>query len=122
MPIELVSITETEPIALVSPENGNGIVSRKEPPAARPSVLENHCVAVSLSGMSKLVPVSCAPVAAAKVTSALVRSRGVEVATTSTLKPVAVTFVIRTEPAEIAGAIRGTVIGADGSGFDSSRA
>jgi hypothetical protein len=78
VPTEFVNVTETEPSALVSPENANGTCKLNDPPAAWPAVLPNHAVAIPLNGTVTLVPDNCAPAAAEKVNVALARSRDVE--------------------------------------------
>lgn len=50
-PIELVTVTETVPMALVSPEYPKGRVSENAPPLATPRlapVSENHAVAAAV--------------------------------------------------------------------------
>jgi hypothetical protein len=121
-PTEFVSITENELIALKSPENGNGICRSKAPPAAWPAAPENHAAAVSLNRTVKLVPASCAPGAGVKVTIALVRSRGVEAAITSSVKLDDVIVLLGTDAVVISGTHRPTVIEADGGGLGNSRA
>src|SRR5437588_362861 len=98
VPTELVSVTETEAIALRSPVNGNGICRWKAPPAACPSGLANHVVDLSANGSTKLPPFTCAPATAAKLTLALAKSRGVELAVSSKVKLESVILLIRTEP------------------------
>ena len=114
VPIEFVSVTETGPIALKSPVNGNGICRSKAPPAFWPFVLPNHDVAPDLSITVKLVPVNCAPGTGVKLTTAFVRSRGVELAWRSTVNPKLVTLIFPTDPGTISGINRRTVIDALG--------
>ena len=64
--------------------------------------------------LGKLVPFNCVPDAEVNVTLALARSRGVELATMSSVKPVEVTLMIFTD--EITGASFGTTMVALGLG------
>src|SRR5207248_11441672 len=86
VPTEFASVTFTAPIALVSPVNVNGMVSEKAPPFARPGALpwSNHCAPAGASETVNCVPFNCAPPDAVKVTLAVVRSRGVELASRNT--------------------------------------
>ncbi len=95
MPTELVSVTLTDPIALAGPLMVNGMLSEKAPPYWKLLAVENHVGSSLLTSAVKLlVPDICDPEAAANVKVAVFKSRVVEVATTSTLKPVEVTSTI----------------------------
>lgn len=63
-----------------------------------------------MSTVNELVPEICVPAAAVNVYVALARSRGVDVATSSTSKPVAVTFVICTLFDSMIGAVEAMVM------------
>ena len=112
VPTELVSVTETVFSALVSPEKVNGNVSENAPPFAVASVLvaTNHDADVLASETVNDVPFNWVPDVAVKVKEALTRSRGVELASRKTWKPLAVTPVILTDPGTMTGARRGTVM------------
>jgi hypothetical protein len=113
VPIEFVSVTETVPIAVVSPEYVNGMVSENIPPFATPqfaAVSENHAIAAAVSETVNWLPFNCVPEAAVNVRLALVRSRGVELPSRNTEKPVAVMLMILTDPGTMAGARRPTVM------------
>ena len=73
-------MTETPPIALLSPEYVEGMVSVKAPPATQPGELVNQMVAGVVSETVSWAPFNSAPEAAANVRLALVKSRGVELA------------------------------------------
>jgi hypothetical protein len=118
VPAEFTSVTETELMALVSPENVNGICKSKAPPAFRPLWLLNQLLAGVLIWdplYEKLVPFSVAPCAGENVRLTPDRSRVTETATISTVKPVAVTSMICTEV--IDGALAGIVIVVFGLGL-----
>ena len=112
VPTELVNVAETVPIALVSPEKVNGMVTVNAPPAVTEGVFvaTNQAAAAAVSDAVKDVPFNCVPEAAVNIRFELETSRGVDVAVKTTLKPPPVTFVIFTEPGVIVGASRGTVI------------
>ena len=124
VPTELVSVTETVPRALVLPVNVKGKVIENAPPLDTPVALagSNHGVATLVSETVCEPPFSVVPEAAVKVKFALVRSRGVELASRNTWKPDDVTLVIFTEPGTMMGARRGTVIATLGAGDGSGTA
>jgi hypothetical protein len=99
-------------MAVGSPEYANGIVTENAPPFVTPVVLVNHVVAALESDTVSVAPFNWVPEAAVNVRLALVRSRGVELPSRNTEKPVDVMLMIFTDPGTMTGARRPKVIDA----------
>ena len=78
-PTELVKVTETVPMALLSPVIVNGVDKWNAAPLESPVALENHCGAIeSRRTVNEVVPFSTASLAAPNAKVTLIRSRVVE--------------------------------------------
>jgi hypothetical protein len=111
VPDEFVNVTDTPPIAEVSPSKVKGTVSENPPPLVTPALLANQPAVSGPNGTVQFgeQPLSCDPVVAVKTNAALTRSLGVELASRDTWKP-AGSKVSLTEPGTMIGGRRGTVM------------